>query len=152
MRRPAQGFVLMEAIVGLFLFGLTTTAVTAAINQAVVGTRAARDTLTALSIAQTELALATSFPLRPRDAQANEQQRFGVTLAVRLVPLDAVPKTEAIAAALALYDISVRVDWRAAGQRRELALATRRTGVLPDTNDRAAPARVAKRPAEVDEP
>ncbi len=126
MIRSPRGFVLLEALIALLLVGMASLAGAVAVTQATGGARVARDTVAALSIARSRLALAIGQPLQPTYSETVEEDRFVVKMTVSPVPLQPAPEGVSQAASAALYDLTASVRWRSAGQQRVVVLSTRR--------------------------
>jgi general secretion pathway protein I len=129
----SAGFSLIETLVALVVAGLAMAAIADAFGTGLLGHRASEATATALSLAEGQIAAAsTGDELAPRQSEGVFADRYHWRLTV--APYDDRQKGfgfEPPASALRLYRIAIAVDWREGLRQRQLGLATLRLGRPP---------------------
>lgn len=129
------GFSLIEVLVALAIVGLALGAAAATLGIGLSGHEAARDTATAIAIAEEHLAEAgVTAALRPERRDGVFAGRFAWRLSI--APYDDPAAHKAAAAfdprdALRLYRVAVTVAWRDGRRQRQVALSTLRLGRTP---------------------
>ena len=134
------GFSLIEALVALVITGLALSAIAGVFGSGLMGHRASEEAATALTLAESRIALAGSGEaLRPGRSTGIFAGRYSWELTIARYDDRQDPDRQTKAAAsfgqplsaLQLYRIAATVAWRDGARQRRLALATLHLGPAP---------------------